>query len=445
MLRTASGVGLEPRFLRGFLALACVVLLVPGDAILLAQQPTPAPASVEAKKLPPDQLDSLVAPIALYPDPLLAQTLAASTYPLEVVQLQQWLAKNPKLKDKALVDAVAKQPWDPSVQSMAAFPEVVKRLGDDVQWTTDLGNAVLAQQADVMDAVQRMRKKAKDKGTLETTEQQKVETQVIEKKEVIVIQSANPDVIYVPSYDPVVVYGAPVYPYPPIYYPYWYPGAAWVSFGFGFAMGAFWGGMWGGCGWGGGNININVNNNFNRVEHHGGDRGGNRGQGNRGQGGRGQGTPKGGGGNWAHNPQHRGGTPYGDRATANKFGGTARGDSLASRQAGARQQLSRTGASNRISSSSGRGGASAGVSNRSSSPGGGSSARSFDRSGSSDRIGSRDIGGGGSRGSSGFGGGSSGGFSGSQSRASSSRGSSSFGSRGGGGGFGGGRGGGGRR
>src|SRR6476619_6874943 len=101
--------------------------------------------------MPPDQLDALVAPVALYPDSLLAQTLVASTYPLEIIQLQQWLAKNPGLKDKALVDAVAKQPWDPSVQSMAAVPDVVKRLSDDVQWTTELGNAFLAQQKDVMD------------------------------------------------------------------------------------------------------------------------------------------------------------------------------------------------------------------------------------------------------------------------------------------------------
>src|SRR5215468_4752289 len=110
----------------------------------------------------------LLALIALYPDPLLAQTLVASTYPLEIVQLQQWMAKNKDLKDKALADAVAKQPWDTSIQSMAAFPDVVKRLSDDIKWTTDLGNAFLAQQADVMDAVQRMRKKAKDKGALES-------------------------------------------------------------------------------------------------------------------------------------------------------------------------------------------------------------------------------------------------------------------------------------
>ncbi|HWN18059.1 MAG TPA: DUF3300 domain-containing protein [Gemmatimonadales bacterium] len=173
-------------------------------------------AADSAKPRSPEQLESLVAPIALYPDDLLAQTLVASTYPLEIVQLQQWLAKNPKLKDKALADSVAKQPWDPSVQSMAALPDVVKRLGDDIQWTTELGNAFLAQQSEVMSAVQRMRKKAKGKGALETNEQQKVETKVVEKTEVIVIESQNPEVIYVPSYSPTVVYGAPVmYPYPP--------------------------------------------------------------------------------------------------------------------------------------------------------------------------------------------------------------------------------------
>src|SRR3954464_9407025 len=126
-------------------------------------------------KIPPDQLDSLVAPLALYPDPMLAQTLVAATYPLEIVQLQQWLAKNSGLKDKALVDAVAKEPWDPSVQAMAALPTVVKRLADDIQWATDLGNAFLAQQSDVMDAIQRMRKKAKDTGNSQPIEQHKVE------------------------------------------------------------------------------------------------------------------------------------------------------------------------------------------------------------------------------------------------------------------------------
>ena len=144
-------------------------------------------AEQAAPKIPPDQLDSLVAPIALYPDPLLAQVLAASTYPLEIMQLQQWLGKNKDLKDKALADAVAKQPWDASVQAMAALPDVVKRLADDIQWTTDLGNAFLAQQSDVMDAVQRMRKKAQDKGNLKSNEQMKVETKTVESKQVIVV------------------------------------------------------------------------------------------------------------------------------------------------------------------------------------------------------------------------------------------------------------------
>jgi hypothetical protein len=172
-----------------------------------------------AVKIQPDQLDSLVAPVALYPDPLLAQVLAASTYPLEIIQLQQWLQKNKGLKDKALADAVMKEPRDPSIQALAALPEVVNRLANDISWTTDLGNAFLAQQSDVMDAVQRMRKKAQDKGNLKTTEQQKVETKVIENKSVIVVQPSAPDVVYVSSYDPVYVYGPAVYPYPPIYYP----------------------------------------------------------------------------------------------------------------------------------------------------------------------------------------------------------------------------------
>jgi hypothetical protein len=403
----------------------------------------------QSPTIPPDQLDSLVAPIALYPDSLLAQTLAASTYPLEIIQLQQWLAKNPGLKDKALADAIEKQPWDPSVQAMAALPDLVKRLADDIQWTTDLGNAFLAQQSDVMDAVQRMRKKAQDKGTLKSSDQQQVETKVIESKSVIVIEQASPNVVYVPSYDPVVVYGAPIYPYPPIYYPtgYYAAGLA-ISFGVGMAMGAFWSGGWGwGCGWGGNNININNNFNFNRNSNIGGGNRNNIGGGNRASqlpsGGRG------GNSNWKHNPQHRGGTPYRDRGTADRFGGSTRGDSLANRQAGARQQLGRQGGN--LASSrpgGGRSGGGAGVSTR---PSGGVGAGSRPGSGSADRIGSRDVsrGGGGNRDA--FGGGSRGsrGYNGSSARASGSRGASSMGSRGGGGGGGfgggGGRGGGGRR
>src|SRR6185369_3862830 len=246
----------QSAILRSVLAILCALALIPGDTLadtLPVGQETASSAKNQAAKIPPEQLDSLVAPIALYPDPMLAQTLAASTYPLEIIQLQQWLENNKSLKDKALSDAVAKQSWDPSVQSMAALPDVVNRLANDVQWTTDLGNAFLAQQSDVMEAVQRMRKKAQDKGTLKSSEQQKVETKVIENKQVIVVEQANPEVVYVPSYNPTVVYGAPVYAYPPIYYPppgYYAAGMA-MSFGVGVAIGAAWGGGWGwGAGWG---------------------------------------------------------------------------------------------------------------------------------------------------------------------------------------------------
>ena len=450
--------------LRSVLVLICTVALLPSDSQIYALPSRSSYASSpqdKAAKIPADQLDSLVAPIALYPDSLLAQTLAASTYPLELIQLQQWLAKNPGLKDQALADAVSKEPWDPSIQALAGLPDVVKRLADDIKWTTDLGNAFLAQQSDVMDAVQRMRKKAQDKGTFKSTEQQTVETRIIENKSVIVVEQSKPEILYVPSYDPVVVYGPPVYPYP--YYPYYpagyYAAGLAISFGIGLAMGAWWGGGWG-CGWGNNNITINNNNNFVRNSNRGGNRvsqlpargGGDRGnlgggdRGNLGGGNRASTLPAGGDrgnlgggrgdGNWQHNPQHRGGAPYRDRATADRFGGTARGDSLANRQVSARQQLGRQGgnlASNR---------AGGGAGNRA---GGGGSNSIGGRDLSRGGAGNRDAFGGGSRGSRGY--------NGSSARASSDRGASSIGSRGGGfsgsrgggGGFGGGRGGGGRR
>ena len=123
------------------------------------------------------------------------------------------MKKNPGLKDQALADAIAKQPWDPSIQGLAPFPDVVEKLAENIQWTSDLGNAFLAQQPDVMAAVQRMRAKAQGTGTLKTSAQQKVETQTVEGgQQAIVIQPADPSVVYVPSYDPATVYGAPAYP-----------------------------------------------------------------------------------------------------------------------------------------------------------------------------------------------------------------------------------------
>src|ERR1700752_3338218 len=244
------------RLSRSGVSAICIALLVAGDSPALLARLTTPQNEEQAPKIPNDQLDSLVAPIALYPDPLLAQVLAASTYPLEIIQLQQFLSKNPNLKDKALEEAVMKQNWDPSVQGLSPMPDVVKRLADDIQWTTDLGNAFLAQQSDVMDAVQRMRAKAQGNGNLKSGEQMKVETKVVESKQVIVIEQTNPQVVYVPSYNPTVVYGPPAYPYPPVAYPppgYYAAGMA-ISFGVGLAVGAAWGGGWGwGCGWGSNN------------------------------------------------------------------------------------------------------------------------------------------------------------------------------------------------
>src|SRR5271169_7093834 len=194
------------RAVRELAAIICVAALVPGSAVAVPTQQPSAPAEQAAAKIPADQLDSLVAPIALYPDPLLSQTLVASTYPLEVIQLQQWLAQNKGLNEKALADAVQKQDWDPSIQGLAALPDAVKLLSENIKWTTDLGNAFLAQQNDVMDAVQRMRKKAQDNGNLKSNEQQKVEVKTVESKQVIVVEQANPQVVYVPSYNPTVVY-----------------------------------------------------------------------------------------------------------------------------------------------------------------------------------------------------------------------------------------------
>ena len=402
-----------------FTALMCSVLLVAGGSQSEAQaqeQKQAATTEEPAPKIPNDQLDSLVAPIALYQDALLAQVLAASTYPLEIVQLQQFLAKHKDLKDKALADAVMKQNWDPSVQSMAALPDVVKRLAGDIGWTTDLGNAVLAQQSDVMDAVQRMRAKAKEKGNLKSNEQMKVETKVVENKSVIVIEQSKPEVVYVPSYDPVVVYGAAPYPYPPIAYPppgYYAAGMA-LSFGVGMAIGAAWGGGGGWCcnsNWGGNNtININNNNSFvNNSNRQNISNSGNR-----------TGNRTGGSNSWQHNSQHRGGTPYSNKATANKYGGSARGDSMSDRQASARQNQGQRG-----------GGQQTGSMDR----GGRQQAGSTDRGGG-DKVGNRSVSSGSSAGSKGGGfgsGGSSSRSSGSSARASSSRGSSSMGgSRGGG-------------
>jgi len=290
-----------------------------------------AGATANSTTISPDRLDSLVAPIALFPDPLLGQVLVASTYPLEIVQLSQWLDKNKNLKGSDLTNAVKNQNWDPSVQAMAAFPDVVQNMAQNIGWTNDLGNAFLAQQTDLMNAVQRMRSRAMDAGKLQTTPQQTVQTQTAGNNTVVVIQPANPDVVYVPTYSPEAIWGSPVYPYPPVYYPPGYAVAAGVlSFGIGVAIGAAWGG--GGWGWGPawGHNNIVINNRNTFINHYNTNprfNGGNRYGGNNNA--------------WQHNPAHRGGAPYGDRATAQRFGGSARGDNALQRQNAARQAVGR--------------------------------------------------------------------------------------------------------
>jgi hypothetical protein len=238
------------------------------------------PPTTQPQLLDEAQLDQLVAPIALYPDPLLAQVLMASTYPLEVVQADRWTNANKSLKGDALKAALDKQDWDASVKELVSTPTVLATMNDQLDWTQSLGDAVLAQQADVMDAIQRLRAKAQAKGMLETTKQQKVTVKQDQgRAPVIEIEPASPDVVYVPYYNPSVVYGTWPYPeYPPYYYP---PASGWVVGG-AIATGLAWGAayavgreIWDDIDWRHGNIdididrnlNIDVDRNFNKWEH----------------------------------------------------------------------------------------------------------------------------------------------------------------------------------
>jgi hypothetical protein len=257
-----------------------------------------------------EELDQLLAPIALYPDSLLSQVLMASTYPLEVVQAARWAKSNQNLKGDALAKALEQQDWDPSVKSLVNFPQVLDMMNEKLDWTQKLGDAFLAQQKDVMDTVQKLRMKAYGEGNLKTTEQQKV---VVEQEQkTIIIEPAKPEVIYVPTYNPTVVYGPWWYPaYPPYYYypPGYVAGAALFSFGVGVAIGAAWGYAWGNCNWRGGDVNVNINQNTNINNNI--DRSKYQNKVTTGQGGRGE---------WKHDPEHRKGASYRDQGTANKYG-----------------------------------------------------------------------------------------------------------------------------
>ena len=380
-----------------------------------------------------EELEQLCAPIALHPDPLVSQILMASTYPLEVVQADRWAKQNGSLKGDALAKALEGQDWDPSVKSLVNFPQVLTMMSEKLDWTQKLGDAFLADQKKVLDTIQDLRAKAQASGNLKTTKEQTI---IVEEK-VIKIEPSNPEVVYVPSYNPTVVYGAWPYPaYPPYYYyPPGYVAGTAFAFAAGVGLGMAWGYAWGNCNWGGGDVDVDVNRNFNSNRNI--DR--SKYQGGRGEGGRGQGS-----GRWQHNPEHRKGVSYRDQGTAQKFNRASTNQAIASREQfrgradTGRQQLGGgagglggAGAGNRVGTGGlgGQGGVGAGGNRVSAGQLGGG-----DRGGAFGG-GSSSLGGAGNRGGAfqGVGGGGSAARSASQ-RGSASRGGGGGASRGGGGG-----------
>lgn len=290
---------MKPYLIRVTAGIFALLSLVPLTAAPQTAAPQPAPGG---PALPAEQLEQLVSPIALYPDPLVAQILMAATYPLEVVEADRWLQlpANAALTGDALTAAVQQQPWDPSVKSLVPFPQLLHLMGNNLDWTEQLGDAFLAQQADVMDAVQRLRQRAEAAGALASTPQQTVSTQDQE----VMIEPANPDIIYVPAYNPWCVYGPWPYPaYPPFYFGTWpgycVPADIFLVWGVGiYPPFAFW--AWGAFDW---------RHHAIRIDHdrfqqfHAGH------------------EPP--GGIWQHDPAHRAGVPYRDPGTATRFLGGA--------------------------------------------------------------------------------------------------------------------------
>ena len=295
-----------------------LVLMIAVPPWAVAQEPETVSQESETETIfKQEELDQMLAPIALYPDALLAQVLMASTYPLEVVQADRWTQQNKELKDDALAEALENQEWDPSVKSLVQFPDVLAMMGEKLDWTQKLGDAFLSQEEDVTKTVQNLRKKADEAGNLKTTQEQVVKVE----KEVIIIESASPQVVYVPVYNPTVVYGTWWYPhYPPYYYyPPYYPRPALYGFATGVAIGVAWGYAWGHWNWhgrGGVNVNINQNININRNI--------NRDRYKRDYGGR--------DGKWQHKPEHRKGVSYRDQKTAKQYNRAGSKDAVRSRE-----------------------------------------------------------------------------------------------------------------
>jgi len=278
---------------RAFLALAAALV-----ASLRAHE---SMAQAETPRFKPEELEQMLAPIALYPDALLSQIMMAASYPLEVVEAARWSKANPALKGDAAVNAVKDKEWDASVKSLVAFPDVLAQMNDQLDWTRKLGDAMIAQEGDVADAIQRLRRRASAAGNLQTTSQQTVTTEGSGDSVQYAIAPTNPEVVYVPSYNPSWAYGSWPYPaYPPTYWP---AGGALMS-------GIFWGlgiaavgamfGSWAWRGYGNSYANVNVNKavnidrNFNRNQI-------------------------GGDGRWQHRVDHRKGVAYRDNATRQRF------------------------------------------------------------------------------------------------------------------------------
>ena len=289
------------RFTMTFLA-ASFACFAPAITQSVSAQSTTT-QTTQAPVFSSQELDAMLAPIALYPDSLLSQVLMASTYPLEIVQAARWSKSSGNRGGDAALARVSDQNWDPSVQSLVAFPQVLAMMSEQLDWTQKLGDAFLAQQGEVMNAIQRLRMQAQRAGNLSSNSQQNIVTQ----GQTIVIEPAQPSVIYVPAYNPSVVYGAWAYPaYPPVYYPgvaLWYPGQAFINglaWGAGVAATAA---IFGGFNWNNRNVNINVNN-FNRINRNNVYSGTNN--------------------SWRHNPDHRGSVAYRDNASRERFASNSR-------------------------------------------------------------------------------------------------------------------------
>ncbi|HTZ41387.1 MAG TPA: DUF3300 domain-containing protein [Syntrophales bacterium] len=279
---------------RGVIWLTVLAIALPAAA---GAQNEPAAAD----KFSQAELDQMLAPVALYPDELLAQVLMAATYPLEVVMADRWVRENKDFQGDALNDALDKMPWDPSVKALAPFPDVLSMMSQNLEWTQRVGDAFLSQQADVMGSVQRLRDKAAAQGNLQSTAEQKVSR----SDDVIVIEPTDTQVIYVPAYDPLWVYGPWWWPaYPPfILYPY--PGfvvaPGFIWFGIGFHVGVHWCTAWGHWDWHHRAVFVNANRSINI------NRAGISGSGFRTQ-------------TWTHSPFHRRGVIYRDQVTRERFG-----------------------------------------------------------------------------------------------------------------------------